>query len=128
MKHKIEPADKARLDAIAQIIYDKKGSNILALDVHKISSLTEYFVIAEGNVERHVAAIARALIDEESGLDLKAYHTEGLSAGDWVVIDFGHIIVHLMTHEVRETYSLELIWSAGSIVDLTIRLENISHE
>jgi ribosome-associated protein len=128
MKHKIEPADQTLLDSIAQIIYDKKGSTILALDVRKYSSLTEYFVFAEGNVERHVAAIARALIDEKSGLNLKPYNKQGLGTGDWVVIDFGHIIVHLMTQEVRETYNLELIWKAGSIVDLNIRLENKSHE
>lgn len=123
MKHKIEPADQALLDGIAQIIYDKKGSNILALDVSKYSSLTEYFVFAEGNVERHVAAIAKALTSD-SNLNLKVYQMEGAGSGDWVVIDFGHIIVHLMTQEVRETYNLELIWKAGSIVDLNIRLEN----
>jgi ribosome-associated protein len=128
MKHRIEPADQAELDGIAQIIYDKKGSNILALDVKNHSTLTEYFVFAEGNVERHITSIARALIGEDSGLNLKLYHKEGLGTDDWVVIDFGHIIVHLMTQEVRETYNLELIWKAGSIVDLNIRLENKSHE
>jgi ribosome-associated protein len=125
---KVEPQDKVLLDKIAQIIYDKKGSNILALDVRKISSLTEYFVFAEGNVERHVAAIARTLIDPESGLKLKLYHMEGLQSPDWVVIDFGHIIVHLMTQDVRESYNLELIWKAGSIIDLNISLENKTHE
>lgn len=125
---KIQPDDKARLDAIAQIIYDKKGSNILALDVRQISSLTEYFVIAEGNVERHVTAIAKALIDEEAKLAIKVYHKDGLTSGDWVVIDFGYIIVHLMTPQIREIYDLEHIWRAGLIVDLNIQLENKSHE
>lgn len=125
MKEKIEPQDQALLDGIAQIIYDKKGSNILALDVRNISTLTEYFVFAEGNVERHVSAIARALTDS-SALKLKLYHIEGLQNSDWVVIDFGHIIVHLMTQEIREIYNLELIWKVGSIVDLNIKLENKS--
>lgn len=127
MKNKIEPEDQTLLDGIAQVIYDKKGSNILALDVRNHSSLTEYFVFAEGNVERHVAALARALTDDQA-LKLKLYHIEGLQNPDWVVVDFGHIIVHLMTQEVRETYNLELIWKVGSIVDLNIKLESKSHE
>lgn len=126
MKPKIESEDQAFLDKIAQVIYDKKGSNIMALDISKISSLADYFVIAEGNVERHVAAIARALTDEDNGLNLKHYHIEGFQSSDWIVIDFGHIIVHVMTQEIRETYNLELIWKAGSIVDLNISLESKS--
>lgn len=116
MKKRIPKKDQEFLDRIAQIIYDKKGVNILAIDVRNISFLTEYYVIAEGNVERHVAAIARALTDELP----KCYFVEGLSAGDWVVLDFGHIIVHLFHPDQREKYALEGIWREGEIVDLNI--------
>ncbi len=54
---------KAILNLIAQTIYDKKGVNILALDVRGISTLTDYVIIAEGNVDKHVTAIAKAILD-----------------------------------------------------------------
>lgn len=114
--------DITRLNEIAQFIYDKKGKNIIALDVREVSSLTEYFVIAEGTVERNVAAIARGVIEQQKERGFPLFHTEGLAQGDWVVIDLGHIIVHLFTPDLREKYSLESLWKSGDIVDLTIRV------
>lgn len=123
MKQKISRKDQSFLDRIAQTIYDKKGSNILALDVREVSSLAEYFIIAEGNVERHVGSIAKAVIDELEPYKLKCYFHEGLQSGDWVVLDFGHIIVHLFHPELRERYAIERIWKEGEIVHLNIVLE-----
>lgn len=120
---KIPRSDQRYLDLIAQIIYEKKGSNILALDVREISSLTEYFLIAEGNVERHVIGIARALVGELEKVKLKCYFQEGLQNGDWVVLDFGHIIVHLFHPEMRERYAIEQIWKQSEIVNLNIVLK-----
>lgn len=125
MKQKvISKKDQGFLDKIAQTIYDKKGENILVLDVRNISSLTEYFVIAEGMVERHVGAIARALIDELQPKGLKCIHLEGLQNGDWVVIDFGHIYVHLFHPELRDRYALEQIWKEGEIVNVEIKIKH----
>jgi len=109
------------LNCIAQVVYDKKGSNILALDVQGLSSITDYLLIAEGNVDRHVAGIARAIIEElsESG-GPPLLHSEGLQTGDWVVLDYGEIMVHLFRPGLREKYSLERLWSEGKIVDLEI--------
>jgi len=105
---------------IAQIIYDKKGRNILALDVRGISNITDYVVIAEGNVDRHVVSIARALIDELEKKGERALYAEGLQTGDWVVIDFIGIMVHLFEAGLREKYSLEKLWQEGKIIDLEI--------
>ena len=109
------------LNSIAQVIYDKKGSNILALDVQGMSTITDYLLIAEGNVDRHVSAIARGIIDElheKGGPPL--LHMEGLQTGDWVVLDYGEITVHLFMPGVRAKYSLERLWSDSQIVDLEI--------
>jgi len=107
------------LNRIAQIIYDKKGSNILALDLKDICSITDYLLIAEGNVDRHVMSIARAIIDEAKELPV---HVEGMSNGDWVVLDFSDVIVHLFQPGMREKYSLEKLWKEGEIVDLKIEV------
>lgn len=123
MKQDIMIEDKQLLDRIAQVLYEKKGRNILALDVREISSLTEYYVIAEGNVERHVGSLARSVIEELSSLGFKCYFSEGLQGGGWVVLDFGHVVVHLFHPELREYYALEELWRQGEIVDLKIVLE-----
>lgn len=109
------------LNAIAQIIYDKKGRNILAIDVRGLSSLTDYLLIAEGNVDRHVSSIAKTIVDEmegEKGPHL--IHSEGLRSGDWVVLDYGDVTVHLFMPNLRERYALEKLWEESKIVDLDI--------
>lgn len=110
------------LNRIAQIIYDKKGSNILALDLQGICSIANYLLIAEGNVDRHVISIAQAIIEDGRA----PLHVEGLANGDWVVIDFGDIIVHLFQPGLREKYSLEKLWKSGQIVDLHIETDALA--
>jgi ribosome-associated protein len=110
----------AALFTIAQVIYDKKGMNILALDVQGISSITDYVIIAEGNVDRHTSAIGRAIIEEMMHKNRPLLHAEGLSSGDWVVLDYGEIMVHLFMPGLREKYSLERLWGESEIVDLSI--------
>lgn len=112
------------LNLIAQVIYDKKGANILALDVRNLSSIADYLIIAEGNVDRHVSSIARAIIEELREKGEKVVHVEGLQSGDWVVIDFGGIMVHLFMPGLREKYSLEKLWGDSHIVDLEIDVSN----
>lgn len=109
------------LHVIAQIIYDKKGSNIMALDVQGLSSITDYLLIAEGDADRHVSAIARSIIEqlqEMGGPQL--LHTEGLRSGDWVVLDYGGIMIHLFMRGLRERYCLERLWEESKLIDLNI--------
>jgi len=108
------------LDAIAQAIFDKKGFNILALDVRGISTFTDYYLIAEGSVERHVSSISKAIVAALEEINLRPLHVEGDKTGDWAVIDYGEIAVHLLIPELREKYALEELWSKGQIVDLHI--------
>jgi ribosome-associated protein len=108
------------LNTIAQAIYDKKGINTLVLDVTAISTITDYVVIAEGNVDRHVIAIAQGILAALKPLGVTAYSTEGMQNGDWVVLDFYIMMVHLFMPGMRERYQLEELWRAGKIVDLNI--------
>lgn len=110
------------LNHLAQIIYDKKGFNILALDVQGLSSITDFFLIAEGNVDRHVSSIARAVIDEFG--DDRPLHIEGVKTGDWAVLDYGEVMVHLFAPNYRERYSLEQLWPECKLVDLNIDITN----
>ncbi len=107
------------LSQIAQVIYDKKGFNILALDVQGLSNITDFLLIAEGNVDRHVASICSAVVAE---MGERPLHVEGLQTGDWAVLDFGNITVHIFSPGLRERYSLERLWSDSKIVDLELSL------
>jgi ribosome-associated protein len=112
------------LNKIAQTIFDKKGINILALDVTGISTMTDYVIIAEGNVDRHVIAIGNAIIEALQELGFRAYTTEGMKSGDWVVIDYFNIMVHLFMPGLRDVYKLEELWREGKIVDLQIDISS----
>lgn len=115
------------LNAIAQVIYDKKGFNILALDVQGLSSITDYILIAEGNVDRHISSMGQAVIDELKEMGETPVHAEGLKNGDWAVLDFGGVMVHLFCAGLRERYSLERLWEDSKLIDLDIDVSKSSN-
>lgn len=113
---KRDPADI--VNEIGQLLFEKKGFNILALDVRGVSTLTDFFIIGEGNVDKHVIGLAKGVIaklKEEGEVPL---HVEGLDQGDWVVIDYLDIVVHLFKPGLRDKYRLEELWQEAQIVDL----------
>lgn len=110
------------LTTAAQAIFDKKGVNILALDVKGVSSLTDYILIAEGNVDRHVTALAHTVIDTLKKEGERPFMVEGLESGDWVVIDYLEFMVHIFMPGLREKYRLEELFRDGKIVDLPIKI------
>lgn len=112
--------DKQVLDRIAQAIFDKKGFNILVLDVRGISTMTDYFLIAEGSVDRHVKALSTAIRNELATIGLSPLYLEGEQEGDWVVQDYGNIVIHLFVPDLREKYALEDLWKESKIVDVKI--------
>ena len=90
---------------------NKKAENLVILDVRKISSVTDYFVIASGTSEPHLRAIVEEItgrLREEHGA--RPLRTDGSVHGAWVVLDFFDVIVHVMRADVRERYDLESLW------------------
>jgi ribosome-associated protein len=116
------------LNKTAQILYDKKGMNILCLDLRGLSTITDFVIIAEGAVGRHVVALAQAVMDELAKLGLKPMRVEGMQTGDWVVIDYVEFMVHLFMPGIRDRYQLETLWGKGKIVDLNILVEDLNGE
>jgi len=110
------------LQQAAQALFEKKAVNILALDVQEISELTDYILIAEGSVDRHVTAMAHDLIDVLKKEGEKPVYVEGLETGDWIVIDYLDYMVHLFMPGLRDKYRLEELFQEGKIVDLKIDL------
>lgn len=90
---------------------NKKAENLLVLDVRKLSSVTDYFVIVSGSSSPHLRAIVNEIADKlrtEEGLRPRAF--DGNINGDWVVLDYFDVIVHVMRADVRERYDLEGLW------------------
>jgi len=109
------------LTTAAQNIFDKKGMNILAIDVRGVSTLTDYVLIAEGSVDRHVSALASSVIDELKKEGERPFLVEGMETGDWVVIDYLQYMIHLFMPGLREKYRLEELFRDGKIVDIEIK-------
>jgi ribosome-associated protein len=108
---------------VAKIIFEKKGLNVMALDVRGICNITDFFIIAEGSADRHVQAIAQAIVDEMSLIGIKPQHIEGKDIGEWIVLDFFDFIVHLFKPGIRDYYRIEELWKTAPIVPLELKVE-----
>ena len=98
-------------------ILDKKGSDILVLDIREQSILTDYFLIASGDNDRQIRALANAVIeDSKKKGGLTDYKMEGQPEGGWVLVDLGDVIVHLFSPEKRNFYQLEELWHQAHVV------------
>jgi ribosome-associated protein len=104
-------------ELIISLIQDKKGNNILSLDLRHIpEAIADYFIICHALSTTQVRAITDH-IDEEvkKQVGLKPYHLEGRANAEWCLIDFGDVIVHVFQQEKREFYQLEDLWSDAMI-------------
>lgn len=99
--------------SVVNILEDKKGENIVLVDVHEISSFTDYFVFVTGTSDRMLDALAKAVsedIDQQYDINSKV---EGSSQTGWVVVDLGDTVVHMFSPQQRDYYRLEDLWSKG---------------
>ena len=98
--------------AVVAALEDIKASDITVLNVKKLTSMTDYMIIASGESSRQVNALARNVVEKLKERGAEIVGVEGESAGEWVLVDLGHIIVHVMHPAVREYYNLEELWEA----------------
>ena len=94
----------------ARIGSDAKAEEIVVLDVRGISSFTDYFVLMSGRSTRHVQGLAEAVESELRSKRVSTKHSEGLREGQWVLLDFGELVVHIFYKESRGFYDLEGLW------------------
>ena len=93
-----------------ELALDKKAESPVVLDLGRLTSVAHYFVILHGNSDRHVRAIAHHIIDSLKDKKIKLWHVEGLDTGQWVLLDYSDVIIHIFYGPVREFYSLERLW------------------
>lgn len=97
--------------AVLDALNEMKAINIKALDVGDITSITDYMIIATGNSSRHVQAIKDAVLEETKKYDYEPIGIEGESVAEWILIDLGDVVVHVMQPATREFYQLEKLWT-----------------
>jgi ribosome-associated protein len=100
------------IDAIAE----KKGSDIVLLDVQSVSLLADYFIICSGDTERQVKAIVDEVLDRGAEVGLKPLRVEGSAASGWMVLDYATVIVHIFLPAQRDYYDLQDLWSDAPLV------------
>lgn len=97
-------------DKICQAIEDAKGIDIKVLDVRESSDITDFMVVASGTSSRHVSSVADRVAESMLEFGSKAMGIEGKGEGDWVLLDFGDVVVHIMRPDTRDFYNLEKLW------------------
>lgn len=106
---------------IYQALEDAKGLDIKVLDVRNVTDFTDYMIIASGTSNRHVQTLADRICAHMKELGLKPVGREGEAVGDWVLVDFGDVVAHLMRPQVRELYNLEKLWGDGQEVEHSLK-------
>ena len=102
---------------IVETLDEKKGEDILLLDLVGICSFTDYFVICTGGSERTIKALADEVLQKIRKIEtVKAQGIEGEASSGWVLLDFGDVILHIFSKGVRNYYQLEELWREGRVV------------
>jgi ribosome-associated protein len=108
----LEPLDLAK--RVVELAEDKQAVDIVLLDIRPVSTVADYFVIFSGNSERQLNALTRDITDTvKREAQIKPLHQEGDSASGWVLLDYGDVVVHVLTPTEREYYRIEELWSAA---------------
>ncbi len=89
---------------------EKKAYDLVAMEVAELTSLADYFVICSGRSDTQVQAIAQSIEENLGKLGIRPLSVEGLTGGQWVLVDYGSVVVHIFFQPVREYYDLERLW------------------
>ena len=101
---------------IVDLAEDKKASDIVLLEIGRLTSMADYFVICTGRSDRQLQALASGIMDALRDDGIRPLGVEGKGAARWVLLDYGAVIVHLFAPEEREFYGLERLWSNATQV------------
>lgn len=99
-----------RAQACASIALDKKATDVSVLNVQAITSYADYIMICSAQSERQVQAIAHSIQDELKKHGVRPLHVEGLEQSNWILIDYGDVICHVLLESTRHYYNLDALW------------------
>lgn len=115
----VDEQDAEKLLLAAEAAASRKALQMTAIDIRKIASFAEFFLVCSGTSTRQVQAIADEVMDRlKKDRSSRPLHIEGYDAGTWILLDYGDLIVHVFTEEAREFYQLERLWRDADRVAL----------
>lgn len=110
----VKDAVRTAIDALA----DKKAENIQIIDIHEISAIADYFIIANGTNRSQIQALADNVEEKLAAAEIYPKHIEGYNNANWILLDYRDILVHIFDKESRGFYDLERLWRDGRPVAL----------
>jgi len=108
---------------VTELILQKKGSNVLVLNLKKQTTVTDYFIICSASSDVQIKAIADNILKETKKIGQKPWHKEGYNNLSWVLLDFVDVVVHIFLDNVRKFYNLEGLWGDAEITEIKDNLE-----
>ena len=115
--------EKMMAQIACKAIDDKKGQDIKIIDIHNVSVIADYFVIASGTNSNQVQAIVDNVEEQLGRAGFEAKQIEGTRNSSWILMDYGDVIVHVFDEENRLFYDLERIWRDGKVLEMDAFLE-----
>ena len=109
----IEKLEKLVIDALE----DVKARDLRILDVRGKSNMTDVMVLASGTSARHVKSLAAKVVEKAKHAGVQPLGVEGENEAEWVLVDLGDVVVHVMQPEIRDFYQIEKLWSTENVVD-----------
>lgn len=106
------------LEKIIRTFDSKKAEDIRAIKITNLTILADYFVIANGTSTTHTKTLAEEVEYQLSQEGIEPNRTEGYNGSNWVILDYGDIVVHVFYKETRDYYQLERLWSDGEMIDI----------
>lgn len=116
MSEALEARDKALL--LCGFALEKKAQDLALLEVGGLTTIADYFIICSGRSDRHVQSIAEGLKEDGRPRGLRPLASEGIARGQWVLMDFSDVLVHIFYEPVRRFYDLDGLWAGAVAVDL----------
>lgn len=113
---KVKPSPTQLAHLAADIVLEKKGNDLVVIDITSCSDLADYMVIASGTNPRQVQAIAQEISMRLKKVGIYKRSGSGEELGRWVLLDLGDVVVHVMLEEARRYYDLEALWADGTVV------------
>ncbi|MFO7611431.1 MAG: ribosome silencing factor [Clostridia bacterium] len=103
---------------VMDLLDDKKAKDIISINVAKVTTLTDYFIICSGTSDRHRKSLADDVQEMMENDNMRMLSKEGYNSANWILLDYGDLVVNIFSPEAREKYSLERLWSDGVLSDL----------
>ncbi len=112
-------SENTTVNKIVEVLDSKKATDIEVLNISSLTTMTDYFIIASGNNDRLTRALCDHVEEELAKLGIFTINKEGYRSGDWILLGFDEVVVHIFMPEARNFYNLEHIWQDAIRVDVS---------